>query len=133
MGWRVDSRVGEHGLICLHDAPRPISAKALAAALRRSLRRAPLAVSALERPIGRIAWCTGAVQDMLQQAIDVGAHAFVSGEIAERTTHLAREAGVVYMAAGHHATERYGVQVIGEHVAQRFGITHRFVDDGNPA
>lgn len=133
MGWRVDSRVGEHGLICLHDAPRPISAEALGDALRRSLGRAPLAVGDLDRPISRIAWCTGAAQDMLQQAIDAGAHAFVSGEISERTTHLAREAGVVYLAAGHHATERYGVQALGEHVAQRFGIAHRFVDDDNPA
>lgn len=132
MGWSVDSRTGEHGLICLHDAPRPLSVKALAAALRRRLGRAPLAVGALDRPIGRIAWCTGAAQDMLEQAIDAGADAFISGEISERTTHLAREAGVVYLAAGHHATERYGVQALGAYVGQRFGIAHRFIDDDNP-
>ncbi len=61
-----------------------------------------------------------------------GADAFVSGEIAERTTHLAREAGVVCFAAGHHATERYGVQALGEHVAERLRLEHRFVDDDNP-
>ncbi|HRO60708.1 MAG TPA: Nif3-like dinuclear metal center hexameric protein, partial [Burkholderiaceae bacterium] len=83
-------------------------------------------------PLGTIAWCTGAAQDMLQQAIDAGADAFVSGEISERTTHLAREAGVVYLAAGHHATERFGVQALGEHVAARLGIAHRFIDDDNP-
>jgi putative NIF3 family GTP cyclohydrolase 1 type 2 len=89
-------------------------------------------VGALDRPIRRLAWCTGAAQDMLDQAIAAGADAFVSGEIAERTTHLAREAGVVYFAAGHHATERYGVQALGEHVAARMRIAHRFVDDDNP-
>jgi putative NIF3 family GTP cyclohydrolase 1 type 2 len=69
---------------------------------------------------------------MLQLAIDSGADAFVSGEISERTTHLAREAGVVYFAAGHHATERLGVQALGEAAAARFGLRHLFVDDDNP-
>lgn len=69
---------------------------------------------------------------MLQQAIDAGADAFVSGEIAERTTHLAREAGVVYAAAGHHATERGGVRALGEAVAGRFGVEVSWFEDGNP-
>ena len=69
---------------------------------------------------------------MLDQAIAVGAQAFVSGEISERTVHLAREAGVLYVAAGHHATERFGVQALGEHLAERFGIGHVFIDDPNP-
>jgi dinuclear metal center YbgI/SA1388 family protein len=132
LGWQVDARLGEHGLICLHELPAAITAASLAMRLRRRLDRVPLAVGALDRPIRRIAWCTGAAQDMLQQAIDAGADAFVSGEISERTTHLAREAGVVYVAAGHHATERDGVQALGEHVARRFGIVHRYVDDANP-
>ena len=71
-------------------------------------------------------------QDMLQQAADAGADAFVSGEISERTTHLARELGVAYLAAGHHATERFGVQALGEHLVQTFGVSHRFIDDPNP-
>lgn len=132
MGWRIDERVADQGLVCLHDLPAPTDAKRLAVALRRRLGRAPLAVGALDRPIGRIAWCTGAAQDFLQHAIDAGAHAFVSGEISERTTHLAREAGVVCFAAGHHATERFGVQALGEHAARHFGIVHRYLDDDNP-
>lgn len=132
MGWRSDARHGDHGLICLHDLPAPTTAAALAAALRRQLGRSALAVGDLEKSVSRLAWCTGAAQDMLQQAIDAGAHAFVSGEISERTTHLAREAGVVYLAAGHHATERFGVQALGEYAATRFGIEHRFIDDDNP-
>ncbi|MCL4184681.1 MAG: Nif3-like dinuclear metal center hexameric protein [Burkholderiaceae bacterium] len=132
MGWRVDGTAGEHDLIAWHDLPRPVTAQALGRSLARRLGRRPLAVGALQRPIRRLAWCTGAAQDMLPQAIEAGADAFVSGEIAERTTHLAREAGVVYFAAGHHATERYGVQALGAHVARRFGLEHRFVDDDNP-
>jgi dinuclear metal center YbgI/SA1388 family protein len=132
LGWRVDARAGEHGLVNLHDLPAPSTARALSARLRKALGRAPLAVGDLERPLSRIAWCTGAAQDMLEQAIAAGADAFVSGEISERTTHLAREAGVVYFAAGHHATERYGVQALGEHAARVLGIAHRFIDDENP-
>lgn len=132
MGWRVDGLIGAAGLIAGHELPAPVSADALVRQLARRLRRRPLAVGALQRPLRRIAWCTGAAQDMLQEAVDAGADAFISGEIAERTTHLAREAGVVYIAAGHHATERFGVQALGAHVAQRLGIAHRFIDDDNP-
>jgi dinuclear metal center YbgI/SA1388 family protein len=132
MGWRVDGHAGEQDLIAWHDLARPASAAQVARKLGERLGREPLAVGALDRPIRRLAWCTGAAQDMLDQAIEARADAFVSGEIAERTTHLAREAGVVYFAAGHHATERYGVQALGEHVAGRLRIAHRFVEDDNP-
>lgn len=132
LGWRIDGRAGENGLIAWHDLATESSAAQIGAALAAKLRREPLAVGALERPIRRIAWCTGAAHDWLEQAIEAGADAYVSGEIAERTTHLAREAGVVYFAAGHHATERYGVQALGRHVAGRLGIEHAFVEDGNP-
>ena len=104
----------------------------MAGALAGVLQREPLVIAAGRRRIRRIAWCTGAAQDMLQQAADAGADAFVSGEISERTTHLARELGVAYLAAGHHATERFGVQALGEHLVQTFGVSHRFIDDPNP-
>src|SRR5438876_691170 len=65
-------------------------------------------------------------------AITAGATAYLSGEISEPTVHLAREAGVAYLACGHHATERYGVQAVGDHLAAQFGIRHVFVDIGNP-
>jgi putative NIF3 family GTP cyclohydrolase 1 type 2 len=62
----------------------------------------------------------------------LGVDAYLSGEISEQTVHLARESGVAYLAAGHHATERYGVQALAEHLAQRFGIICDFVDVENP-
>lgn len=132
LGWNVDGRSGENGLIAWHDLAEPVRTDEIARALEATLQRAPLAVGALDRPIRRIAWCTGAAHDWLDQAIAAGADAYVSGEIAERTTHLAREAGVVYFAAGHHATERFGVQALGRHVAERLGIEHVFIDDANP-
>lgn len=132
LGWRVDGRFGAEGLGCWCDLPRPLSAAALTAHVSRRLGRKALAVGAPPARIRRVAWCTGAAQDMLEEALAQGADAFVSGEISERTTHLAREAGVLYLSAGHHATERFGVQALGAWVAGEFGIEHVFVDDPNP-
>lgn len=104
----------------------------LARSIAERLGREPLVIGAHEQPVGRVAWCTGAAQGMLADAIAAGADTFLSGEISEPTVHLAREAGVTYIACGHHATERYGVQAVGAHLAARFGVEHRFVDIDNP-
>ena len=96
------------------------------------LGRAPLLIGSPEQPLARIAWCTGAEQNFLPEAIRVGASVYLSGEISEPTVHLARESGVAYLACGHHATERYGVQALGQAIAQHYGITHHFVDIPNP-
>lgn len=96
------------------------------------LGRMPLLIGDADRPVGKVAWCTGGAQGFLGDAIAAGASVYISGEISEPTVHLAHEAGVAYIAAGHHATERYGVQALGAHIADRFGIRHRFVDIDNP-
>ncbi len=132
LGWRDDGGFGADGLGRWHQLPRPQSADALARQVSRRLGRRPQLVGDAARTVHRVAWCTGAAQDMLEDAIAAGADLFVSGDISERTTHLAREAGVCYLAAGHHATERYGVQALGQHLAARFGIGHAFFDDDNP-
>lgn len=133
MGWSIERTGGDRNLVALASLAQPLSAAALGALLEERLDRKPLLVGDLGRQVKRIAWCTGAAQDMLDEAIALGADAFVSGEISERTTHLAREAGVVYAAAGHHATERYGIQALGRHLAERFDIDSVFIDDPNPA
>jgi dinuclear metal center YbgI/SA1388 family protein len=97
------------------------------------LGREPLHIEGRAGRIRRVAWCTGAAQDYIDIAADLGADAYISGEISERTTHIAREAGIHYYAAGHHATERYGVEALGRHLAARFGIEYCFVDIDNPA
>ncbi len=131
-GWPVSGRGGDRDLVFYGDLPRPIGAAELAASLAAALGREPLLVGDEARVVRRLAWCTGGAQDALDEAIALGADAYVSGEISERTTHLAREAGVLYAAAGHHATERYGVQALGAHLAEVFGLAHRFIDDPNP-
>jgi dinuclear metal center YbgI/SA1388 family protein len=80
----------------------------------------------------KVAWCTGAAQGYIDDAIAQGADVFISGEISEPTVHIAREMGIHYIAAGHHATERYGVKALGEELASRLGLAHHFVDIDNP-
>ncbi|QHD50272.1 Nif3-like dinuclear metal center hexameric protein [Vreelandella aquamarina] len=137
LGWKVegclDGELGE-GLLWSGRLVTPQSVSALAQQVGAILEREPLVVEAPSRePIERIAWCTGGAQDMITAAYEAGAQVFISGEISERTTHLAREMGIHYLAAGHHATERYGVQAMGEWLASEFGVEHRFVDIDNPA
>jgi putative NIF3 family GTP cyclohydrolase 1 type 2 len=77
-----------------------------------------LLIGESDEPLGKIAWCTGAAQGMLDAAIAAGASVYLSGEISEPTVHLARESGVAYLACGHHATERYGIQALGGLLAE---------------
>jgi len=100
--------------------------------IEQKLGRTPLLIGSPEQELGRISWCTGAAQNFFGDAITAGATVYISGEISEPTTHLARESGVAYLACGHHATERYGVQAVGRAIAQEFGVIHHFVDIPNP-
>ena len=94
--------------------------------------RHPLLIGDPERRVQRIAWCTGAAQGYIEKAAAAGADLYISGEISEPTVHAARELGIAYLAAGHHATERYGVQALAESLAGRFGLEWRFIDCDNP-
>jgi dinuclear metal center YbgI/SA1388 family protein len=96
------------------------------------LGREPLHLGPAGRAIETVAWCTGAGQDFIEDAVARGVDAFITGEVSERTAHTARECGIHFFAAGHHATERYGVQALGRHLAERFALEHRFVDIDNP-
>lgn len=136
LGFPVDGWFGAGGgpaIACHGTLPQPLSAAACAERIAAALGRAPQCVSGGGRPVRRIGWCTGAAQSYLEAAAALGLDAFVSGEISEQTVHVARECGIHFYAAGHHATERYGVQALGGHLAQRFGLEHTFVDIDNPA
>jgi putative NIF3 family GTP cyclohydrolase 1 type 2 len=89
-------------------------------------------ISGGDRSVKRIAWCTGSADRMIEQADKLGADLFLSGEISEPVVHYAREAGIHYLSAGHHATERYGAKALGEFLADRFGLEHQFIDIDNP-
>jgi dinuclear metal center YbgI/SA1388 family protein len=123
----------DEGLLWRGRLPQPVAAAEFSVAVAKALGRQPLLVSAHDRPIRELAWCTGAAQGWVEQASALGVDAFLSGEISEQTTHQARELGVHYFAAGHHATERYGARALGSHLAERFGLEHRFLDLDNPA
>lgn len=97
------------------------------------LGRKPLCINGGSHPVRRIAWCTGGAQGYIEQAVALGVDAYLSGEISEQTVHIARECGIHFIAAGHHASERYGAQAVGDFLAQRFGLQHHFVDIDNPA
>ncbi len=99
--------------------------------LSKTLHREPLHIEA-ERTISRVALCTGAAQSYIEEAIEQGVDAFISGEVSENTWHIAKENKLHYFAAGHHATERYGVKALAEHLANHFGLEHEFIDIFNP-
>lgn len=120
------------GWIGRPEAGETLDAAAWAARVETALGRAPVLVGDAARPVQRVAWCTGGAQSMFEEAIAAGADLFISGEISEPTFHLAQESGVAYLAAGHHATERYGVLALGDWLAREHGLEHRAVEIDNP-
>jgi dinuclear metal center YbgI/SA1388 family protein len=112
--------------------PQPLAAAELVRRLEEAIGRSALHIGDPDATVSRIAWCTGAAQGYIEQAVAAGADLYVTGEASEQTVHVAREEGIQFVAAGHHATERYGVQALGEHLADQFGLEHRFIDIDNP-
>ncbi len=133
LGWTVSGRFAEQDIGFVGVPPAPTFAGELARHMEQVLGRAPLLIGDPARKVARIAWCSGGAQDYFEAALATGADVFVSGEISEQTVHLARETGMAFIAAGHHATERYGAQALGAHLAEQFGIECEFVDIDNPA
>jgi dinuclear metal center YbgI/SA1388 family protein len=109
-----------------------ISPEQLSARIESVLARKPLHIDGGKQQIKSVAWCTGGGQDYITIAAEQGIDAFISGEISERTVHIAREMGIHYYAAGHHATERYGVQALGEWLQDELALDVQFVDINNP-
>ncbi|WP_279146476.1 Nif3-like dinuclear metal center hexameric protein [Photobacterium carnosum] len=111
----------------------PLTGEEFAVRIAMALQREPLHIGdnapALIKKVG---WCTGGGQDYIELAVEQGCDAFISGEVSERTTHIARELGIHYFAAGHHATERYGVKALGEWLAKEHGFDVEFIDINNP-
>lgn len=120
------------GLVWEGELSEAMSPEHFGEYLAEKLDRSPLRVGDGKPEIKRVGWCTGAAQGFIGTALEAGLDAYISGEISEPTTHTARECGIHYFAAGHHATERYGVQALGQALAQEFGLTHRFIDCDNP-
>ena len=121
------------GLVWQGILDPPLIGEQFAERIARQLDRPPLHLAVRSGPISALAWCTGAAQGFFEEAAGLGVEAYLSGEISEQTLHQAQELGLDYFAAGHHATERYGVRTLGERLAAEFGCAHRFIDLKNPA
>lgn len=121
------SKVGMIG-----ELVKPSSALELKKQLQAKLNREPFHVPGKAETINSIAWCTGSAQHSIERAHEAGVDAYLSGEVSEQTVHFAREAGIHFFAAGHHATERYGAQALGRYLADKYSIDHMFIDIDNP-
>ena len=133
LGLTADARFGEQDLGFAGTLAKPMALDTFADRVRAALGRSPLVLPGDGRPLARLGWCTGGAQGYFEAAIASGVDAFVTGEVSEPQAHLARETGVAFLACGHHATERYGAPAIAGHLAERFGLEHRFIDVDNPA
>lgn len=133
LGLVADGRFGDQDLGFLGPVPDGLDLAGLSARVTQVLGRAPVVVSGDGRELKRAAWCSGGAQGYFEGAIAAGADVFLTGEISEPQAHYARETGVAFLACGHHASERYGVQAIGQHLVSRLGLQHEFLDIDNPA
>lgn len=133
LGLSADARFGEQSLGFIGTLVAPPGLDDLAARCQRVVGRSITAVPGDGRLLTRVAWCTGGAQSYFESAIAAGADVYITGEISEPQAHLARETGVAFIAVGHHASERHGVQALGAHLAATFALEHVHIEIDNPA
>lgn len=121
------------GVLVQGQLAKSVALADIAARLKQTLGRDLLVHDAGVGNVSLLAWCTGGGQGYIEQAAEAGAQLFISGEVSEQTIHLSRELGIHFIAAGHHATERYGVKALGEYIASNFDVDVQFIDIDNPA
>ena len=132
LGFSITGYLDDKGMLPFAQLKAQQSLGTLMASVDKNLGRKPQVVGDLDKSIKTVAWCTGAAQGYIEQAIAANIDVFISGEISEQTVHSVRESDTAYIAAGHHATERYGIRALGEHLAQKFDLQHEFIDIDNP-
>jgi len=132
LGWAVEGRFGEQDMGWYGRLLNPASLAELTQGVAEKLQRQPQVIGDAVRQVCRVAWCSGGAQSLFEQAVTLGIDVYLCGEISEQNVHLARESGVAYIAAGHHATERGGIRAVAAHLVQQFGIACEFVDIDNP-
>ena len=133
LGVQVDANFGNQNLGCMGRLPEPMSLNAVSAMLQAQLQRAPTLAFGDGRLLRRVAWCTGGAQGYFEGAVAGGADVFITGEISEPQAHLAAETGVAFIACGHHASERFGAPALAQHLADKFGLEHQYIEIANPA
>ena len=135
LGFPAEGRFGHGpggGIAIYGTLGEAITAEALSALVGERTGREPLLIEGGTHQVRRIGWCSGGAQGYIEQAAALGLDAYISGEASEQTFHLARELGIHFLAAGHHATERYGAQALGGHLADHFTVENYFIDIPNP-
>ena len=132
LGWTVEGRFGEQDVGWYGRLNESRTLGEVAHRVSAELGREALVIGAQAQQVSRIAWCSGGAQSLFEAALSLGVQAFLSGEISEQHVHLARESGVAYLAVGHHASERYGVEALAAHLAAKFGLDCAFIDIDNP-
>ena len=123
----------KHPIVFSGELAIPQSFHEFQSRVESELRREPFSIEGRSKEIKSLAWCTGAAQNFIDLAVDAGVDAYLTGEVSEQTVHVARESGLHFFAAGHHATERYGVQALGDYLARKHSLSHTFIDIPNPA
>jgi dinuclear metal center YbgI/SA1388 family protein len=134
LGLAIESSFGDYkGRSIGFVATSPgIGGDELARTIASRLGREPLHLAYGPETIERVAVIAGSAPDYIEAAAAAGCDAFITGEPAERVNSAAKELGIHFYAAGHHATEKLGIQRLGEALVEHFGITHEFVDIPNP-
>ena len=124
---------GVNNILWKGELAQSLSANDFSLSISEKLDRQALWLpSSSNASIKTVAWCTGGAQSYITEAAELGVDAYISGEVSEQNTHLAKELDIHYFSAGHHATERYGVQALSKHLAEKFKISYEFIDIDNP-
>jgi len=134
-GFEVDGRFGDGvdgGLALYSDLPKPMAINDLIKLISEALGREVIHLPGGNEMVKRVGWCSGGADSYFQSAVAAGCDLYITGEVSEPAFHIAQELGAHFIAAGHHATERGGVEQLGNHLAEMFNIEHRFIDIPNP-
>lgn len=132
LGLPISRWLDNKNMLAVSELDQAMRLDELSKLVALKLNRTPQVVGVEDRLVKTVAWCTGAAQGYIEQAVAENIDVFISGEISEQTVHAVLESNTAYIAAGHHATERYGVCALGEHLSQKFGLQHQFIDINNP-
>lgn len=130
--WRLQDITPSPGLVRLGELAVAMSIDEFVQQVEVSLSRRPLHLPGGPVQVKRISWCSGAAQGYIEQAISWEADVYISGEVSEQTSHIACEAGIHYLAAGHHATETWGVKALALHLKTELGLDCQYIDVPNP-
>lgn len=132
LDWPVARFLDDKNMLPVTELPDVLSLAQVGEHVSQRLGRQVQLLGDAQKQVRTVAWCTGAAQSYLQQAVIAGVDVFISGEVSEQTWHTVCETETAYISAGHHATERYGVQALGHWIAENYGIEHIYVELDNP-